>query len=365
MKMPFPCWKWARWWQDNYSFVRAMVRHSLLTLYVDLRSGKYRVFSRGELRIFGSITDGTYSDFLTRYLQKIVLPRDWEKFKFQLSLPEMIHALVMQEGRFECEMRVLLQNRYRWARFQFIKLDDKNVIPRTMVIVITDVQERHNRTDQMESAPKDAYQTAMEANKAKSVFLSSMSHDIRTPMNGIMGMTKIALQHLDDPARLEDCLKKIETSSEYLMRLLNEVLDMSREDNSLTNVQQGTGLGLSIAKAMVTKMGGTIEADSVQGRGTTVTVTLPLMPADNTAAPTPEEKEELRFDGHRILLVEDNELNREIALELLEQRGLTVETAVDGIDAVERFKAKPEGYYELVLMDIQMPRLIGYGAIKA
>ena len=134
----------------------------------------------------------------------------------------------------------------------------------------------------------------MEANKAKSVFLSSMSHDIRTPMNGIMGMTKIALQHLDDPARLEDCLKKIETSSEYLMRLLNEVLDMSREDNSLTNVQQGTGLGLSIAKAMV-----------------------------------------------------------------------TVETAVDGIDAVERFKAKPEGYYELVLMDIQMPRLIGYGAIKA
>lgn len=470
--------------QDNYSFVRAMVRHSLLTLYVDLRSGKYRVFSRGEQRIFGSIADGTYSDFLTRYLQKIVLPRDWEKFKFQLSLPEMIHALVMQEGRFECEMRVLLQNRYRWARFQFIKLDDKNVIPRTMAIVITDVQERHNRTDQMESALKDAYQTAMEANKAKSVFLSSMSHDIRTPMNGIMGMTKIALQHLDDPARLEDCLKKIETSSEYLMRLLNEVLDMSRiesgrtvlhqepvmlgelmqevvdgirpdirkarqelvldldvlnglcvmadpmrlqqvftnvlsnavrytrdggricirakclsrdpekgdcyqfrfedngigmskdfqkqlfepfarEDNSLTNVQQGTGLGLSIAKAMVTKMGGTIEADSVQGRGTTVTVTLPLMPADNTAFPTPEEKEELRFDGHRILLVEDNELNREIALELLEQRGLTVETAVDGIDAVERFKAKPEGYYELVLMDIQMPRLNGYGATKA
>lgn len=470
--------------QANYSFVRAMVRTSLMTLHVDLRNGRYRVFSRGEQRLFGTIADGTYPDFLTRYLQKIVLPKDWEKLKFQLSLPEVIHALVTQEGSFECELRAMLQGSYRWVRLQFVRLDERDVIPRTMAVIFTDVQESHNHSDQMEAVLKDAYQTAVEASQAKSIFLRSMSHDIRTPMNGIVGMTQIALQHLGDAERVEECLRKIESSSDYLMRLLNEVLDMSRiesgntilheepvvlrelltevldvlrpemrgarqelvvesellegervmadpvrlrqvftnilsnavkytpdggrvrvrarrlsedaekgncyqfrfedngigmsekfqkqmfepfarEDNSMTNAKQGTGLGLSIAKAMVTKMGGTIEAESTQGVGTTVTVTLPLHPAEEASQGVEKPEEELRFDGHRILLVEDNELNREIACELLRDRGLTVETAIDGVDAVERFRASAPGYYELILMDIQMPRLNGYGATRA
>ena len=79
----------------------------------------------------------------------------------------------------------------------------------------------------MENVLKEAYQSVMEANKAKSVFLSNMSHDIRTPMNGIMGMTQIALQHLDDRDRIKDCLEKIDESSKMLLDLINEVLDMS------------------------------------------------------------------------------------------------------------------------------------------
>ena len=469
--------------QANYRFVRAMVRHSLLTLYVDLRSGKYQVFSRGEQRLFGSIANGTYSEFLLQYLQGIVLPEDWERIKYQLNLQEVIHTLVIQEGCFECEIRVWHLDSYRWVRLQFLNLDEKNIIPRTMAMIIMDVQENHNRSDQMEMVLKDAYHTAMESNKAKSIFLRSMSHDIRTPMNGIMGMTKIARQHIHDITRVEECLGKIEDSSTYLLQLINEVLDMSRiesgktnlheepvhleqlmqevvdmnrpdilkaeqtlllqldiledvyvmadpvrlrqifnnilsnaikytpsggeisiraqklsedkengncyqfqiedngigmspefleelfepfsrEDNSMTNAKQGTGLGLSIVKSMVTMMGGTIEVESTQGQGTTFTITLQFMLVLDIEKKQLEEEKHIRFEGHRILLVEDNELNREIACELLKDRGLIIETAMDGVDAVECFKKNEPGYYELILMDIQMPRLNGYEATR-
>ena len=398
----------------------------------------------------------------------------------------MLHTLARQNGNYECEMRVLLQGEYRWVRMQFMKIDDKNRIPRTMAVLITDVQESHSRSDQMEAVLKDACRTAMEANKAKSVFLSSMSHDIRTPMNGIIGMTRIALQHLEERDRVEDCLKKIDESSRHLMELINEVLDMSRiesgnkilhaepvqlqelikgviavcqpemqaeqqeltvdiaelaedcvmadpvrlrqiftnilsnavkytpargkihieahkllknisdgncyqfrirdngigmseefqqrlfepftrEDNSMTNARQGTGLGLSIVKSVVTMMGGTIKVDSVQGKGTTFTVTLPLPTADISEKVETETMDTVqqRFDGHRILLAEDNEINREIACELLEGRGLVVESVTNGEEAFEKIRDSEEGRYELILMDIQMPVMNGYDATRA
>ena len=475
--------------RENRDFVQAMVRQSLLTLYVDLRSGRYHVFSRGEQRLFKALSDGKYQEFLTHDLEKIAYPGDWEKIKYRLNISELLHTLARQNGNYECEMRVLLQGEYRWVRMQFMKIDDKNRIPRTMAVIITDVQESHSRGDQMEAVLKDACRTAMEANKAKSVFLSSMSHDIRTPMNGIIGMTQIALQHLEERERVEDCLKKIDESSRHLMELINEVLDMSRiesgnkillaepvqlqelikgvitvcqpeileehqkltvdidelgedcvmvdpvrlrqiftnilsnavkytpaggkiyveahklpekvkdgtcyqfkirdngigmseefqqklfepftrEDNSMTNAKQGTGLGLSIVKSVVMMMGGTIEVDSVQGKGTTFTIVLPLPGVDGSVAEKKETSETtedtgLMFDGHRILLAEDNEINREIACELLENRGLMVESAQNGEEAFEKVRSNEEGYYELILMDIQMPGMNGYDATRA
>ena len=474
--------------RENRDFVQAMVRQSLLTLYVDLRSGRYHVFSRGEQRIFGALADGKYQEFLTQNLEKIAYPGDWEKIRYRLNISELLHTLARQNGNYECEMRILLQGEYRWVRMQFMKIDDRNRIPKTMAVILTDVQESHSRSDQMEAVLKDACRTAMEANKAKSVFLSSMSHDIRTPMNGIIGMTQIALQHLEEKDRVEDCLKKIDESSQHLMELINEVLDMSRiesgnkilhaepvqlrelikgvitvcqpeileehqeltvdidelagdcvmvdpvrlrqiftnilsnavkytpaggkihveahrlsengkdgnryqfkirdngigmseefqkrlfepftrEDNSMTNARQGTGLGLSIAKSVVTMMGGIIDVDSIQGKGTTFTISLSL-PAVDASVSEETEKEETterqqRFDGHRILLAEDNEINREIACELLESRGLIVESVTNGEEAFERFRNSREGYYELILMDIQMPVMNGYDATRA
>ena len=151
-------------------------------------------------------------------------------------------------------------------------------------------------------------------------------------------------------------------SEEFQKRLFESFV---REDNSMTNVTQGTGLGLSIARSMLTMMGGTIEVDSTQGVGTTFTITIQLPQADQTAVDVPEEQEEWNLAGHRILLAEDNELNREIACELLEEKGLVVETAQNGEEAYESLKHSEDGYYELILMDIRMPKMDGYEAARA
>ena len=470
--------------RENHDFVSAMVRQSLLCLYVNLRSGKYHVFSRGSQRLFGKLTDGKYQDFLNLYLAKIALESDWEKVNYQLNLSQLTHTIVRQGGNCEYELRVLLNNEYRWVRIQFVKIDEKNIIPRTMAMIITDIHESHSRSDQMETVLKDSYHAALEANQAKSIFLSNMSHDIRTPMNGIIGMTQIALEHLNEKDRVEDCLRKIDKSSHHLMDLINEVLDMSRiesgktilhpepvqlndllnsvidmcrpasqkagqklliqtddlkkdfvladqvrlrqiftnilsnavkytpsggeiriranllsqnptdgsyyrfefqdngigmseefqkrlfepfsrEDNPITTLTQGTGLGLSIAKSMITLMGGTIEVNSKQGIGTKFTITLQFPQAKSITEENADVSDNFHFDGFRILLAEDNEINREIVCELLGSRGLLLETARDGKEALQLFSEKPDGYYDLILMDIRMPVMNGYDSTRA
>ena len=333
-----------------------------------------------------------------------------------------------------------------------------------------------------------AKQEAEAANSSKTSFLFNMSHDIRTPMNAIMGFTTRALKHADDKEILTDSLNKIQVSGDMLLTLINDVLDMSRvesgavsinespgdvylsfyhtepslrglaagknidlsfefknirdryvyadfshanrillnvisnaikytneggwvrvtveqlpgyqdgkglyrytvsdngigmsedflknslfktfsrESNAMVTGIQGSGLGLAVSKKFTELLGGTIECESRQGVGTNFYITLPcrIQEEANPHQQTEPDgnKSELFAEDKCILLAEDNFLNSEIAVELLEEKGFAVETAENGVEAVNLIRQKGPAYYALVLMDIQMPFMDGYEAAR-
>ena len=321
------------------------------------------------------------------------------------------------------------------------------------------------------------------ANAAKSTFLNNMSHDIRTPMNAIIGFTNIALKH-NPSSEIKSCLDKISDSSEHLLALINDVLDISRiesgkiqyaptpvdiaevsdsvltimygylsnrditfhtemeepqtryvltdavrvrevlvnilgnavkftqdggtvtyavsyhpgkdsqyinvryrisdtgigmteefvdhifdefsqEDHGARTQYKGTGLGMAITKSYVDLMGGTISVDSKKGVGSTFTVDLPMKITD---AREVEKKDypvgSIDLTGVKILLAEDNDLNAEIAIVQLEELGMQITRAADGEEAVRCFAESPQGTFDLILMDVMMPKKNGYEATK-
>lgn len=325
---------------------------------------------------------------------------------------------------------------------------------------------------------------AQKANKAKTTFLNNMSHDIRTPINGIVGLLEIIQKSEDDPERVKDSLGKINKSANLLLSLINDVLDMAKmesgavvlnnesisleqvcseitenvtfqaeaqglhitgehddysgiyvwssaihlkkilmnlftncmkynkpngsidmsmrtidrseeyitcefkikdtgvgmteefiknelftpfvqADNSARSNYIGTGLGMPIVKQLVEKMGGTITVESKLGEGSSFTVVLPFK-IDTEAKPEKtEENPDADISGLRILLVEDNELNMEIAEFMLNDCKAIVEKAVNGLEAVEKFEASEAGTYDVILMDIMMPVMDGLTATKS
>lgn len=331
----------------------------------------------------------------------------------------------------------------------------------------------------------DAKRAAESSNRMKSNFLFNMSHDIRTPMNAIIGFTDLAVKHIDEKERVEDCLSKVQTSSEHLLNLINDVLDMARIENNKVKIEkapvnvreaiqglttimgnlakekdidfevnfekitdenviadelhvnevllniisnaikytpnggrvkftireiesrlgiaryefvvrdngigmspeflenvfdsferehnamvsgiQGTGLGMSITKRLVELMGGDIFVESTQDVGTMVAVHLDfdIFEGDSSLLKKKEvDVSKVDLKGIRVLLVDDNELNRELAVELLDEQGVKVETAVDGTDALGIYSLVEPGYFDLILMDVQMPKMNGYEATK-
>lgn len=326
---------------------------------------------------------------------------------------------------------------------------------------------------------------AEHASYEKSAFLSKMSHEIRTPMNGIIGMTELAKLSVDDKAKLADCLDKIDFSSQYLLSLINDVLDMSRIESGKMEIEEtefdlsvliegirtmfmqkaesenirfviegdveescivigdalrinqvliniisnamkftseggsvsmkcfsrengdrqllahfviedtgigmskefmehmfepfeqakntsnrqykGTGLGLAICHNLVQMMHGEIQVESEQGQGSVFHITIPLQISTNQGF-TPKKvllkPDTYHFEGQRILVAEDNEINAEIVKRMLKYGGVCVEHVWNGKEAVEVFRESSEGYFDLILMDMQMPVMCGREAVK-
>lgn len=355
------------------------------------------------------------------------------------------------------------------------------------MVLLKNTTDLHQREQLEMDRLKAAYEEAETANKAKTAFLSRMSHDIRTPINGIMGMLQIIGRNREDHEKVDDCLEKIQISSEHLLALINDVLDMSKLEagkveldhtsfelkdvlkvvyalneaqiaqsgityttheyelyhtklvgspvhlrqillnlfsNSMkynkpggtidTYVKElssdsekaviefrivdtgigmsaefvenklfhpftqekldarteykGTGLGMAIVKELIEKMGGTIQVESELGKGSTFTVVIPFeidqTPEQDILLEEPGQVTTDAVKGARILLVEDNELNMEIAEFMLKDSGAVVLKAWNGKEAIEIFEKSEPGEINMIMMDIMMPIMGGLEATR-
>lgn len=203
--------------------------------------------------------------------------------------------------------------------------------------------------------------------KLEEIYLNIVSNAIKYTPDG--HAIRVEIHELPSEDEKKACYRftcedsGIGMSADYLPHIFDE---FSREHTTTENKVVGTGLGLPIVKSLIEQMGGTIQVESTQGVGTKFTVDLTLTLASREEVySSPEalaEEEHAKLRGRRILLAEDNDLNAEIAIELLGEKGLLIERAADGEECCTMLAQAPEGYYDLVLMDIQMPRMNGYEA---
>ncbi len=409
-----------------------------------------------------------------RNMSRLIYEDDRERF-MGTFYREKIMSILERDRIFTMKYRLVFGDTPVWVSMKATLLEDKD--GRHLIIGTNNIEAQMKREEEYQQRVREARISA------RNDFLANMSHDIRTPMNAIVGYTNIAKSNKHKPETVADALDKIGSSSHYLLSLINDILDISkiesgkmqisygpcdlaalfrrieditalqakkkslvinychdnichyqvitdelrieqiiinivsnaikytppgktvdliaeevpspggknkyrfiirdtgigikedymphifesftREERTTVNRIQGTGLGLAITAKIVEMMGGTISVKSKLGEGSEFTVELELEPLETDSQANADNSENIDLAGHRILLVEDNAINAEIARMILEQYGAEVQQAENGKIGLEALQEKGPGYYDAVLMDIQMPVMNGFEATKA
>ena len=409
-----------------------------------------------------------------RNMLRLIYEDDRERF-MGTFYREKVMSILERDKIFTMKYRLVFGDTPVWVSMKATLLEDKD--GRHLIIGTNNIEAQMEREAEYQRRVREA------RTSARNDFLANMSHDIRTPMNAIVGYTNIAKSNKHKPETVADALDKIGSSSHYLLSLINDILDISkiesgkmqiscgpcdlaelfrrieditalqakkkslvinycydnichyqvitdelrieqiiinivsnaikytppgktvdliaeevpspggknkyrfiirdtgigikedymphifesftREERTTVNRIQGTGLGLAITAKIVEMMGGTISVKSKLGEGSEFTVELELEPLETDSQANADKSENIDLAGHRILLVEDNAINAEIARMILEQYGAEVQQAENGKIGLEALQEKGPGYYDAVLMDIQMPVMNGFEATKA
>ncbi len=440
----------------------------------------------------GEIIECTQDGYQGKHLQEIGIERsvfpESGAFHFRAEMEKTAYLAAFEVcGDYEIGVCQAQKDVYQGTRLASLIMFIYLLAALAAIVIIVHFMTRKERQKEQEHQEQmqKALVRANAANEAKSVFLANMSHDIRTPMNAIIGFAELLEKNSDQAEKRDGYIAKIKSSGKYLLELLNNILEMARIESGEMTVEEkvwsleqfnntllsffqdemcrkdlkfrkeiqvehpyiwcdfakvqevfanllsnavkytpeggtitlrlreipsdraeyavyqteiedtgigiskeflpllfdefarernttqskigGTGLGMPIAKKLVDIMGGSISVESEVGRGTRVTVVIPYRIADKRSMESACEAADISvngFAGRRLLLAEDNELNAEIATEILEDFGFAVEHAKDGAVCVDMLQKAEPGYYDLILMDIQMPQMDGYQATK-
>ncbi len=433
---------------------------------------------------------GNFEDRLRLIGNTLVHPDDRQKF-MEMTARDVIMEKLSAKNAYYVNYRMIIDGAVEYWQLKLVTTGKGTVAQKQVVAGFISVDEstrlQLEQKEQLETqaeALKQALSAAQAANNAKKEFLNSMSHEIRTPLNAVIGLTELATSHMDDKERVKDCLVKIDQSSDRLLSIINDILDMSRIESGKVDVHEapmrlfevlheierdirtdlqtknlkyeldcvdisdeeivcdrerlkqtllrilsnsikftkeggqitmsvkethlskssyaayefsirdngigmdeeflkrvydpfaraasdsddvrGMGLGLAITKNVVEMMGGQIEIASRPNVGTEVTMNFEfkLVQSKKQVAAGSDDLEKSGFAGKRILLVEDNILNREITMEILQDNGLIVTAVENGDIAVKMLSKAKERPFDLILMDVRMPVMDGYEATK-
>ena len=204
---------------------------------IDLEKDRYSVLYYNAQHVVPLEESGCYSEMMPRIMPRIVAP-EFQKEFLRFSDTKTLRKMLMKDRRMEFEYMTAFAGR-AWLRSTFQTAESRDGVPMKVIMYQSDIDQMKIEKLRQQQAIQDAYRYAESANMAKTDFLSRMSHDIRTPMNAIIGMTAIAGANLEDTGRVYECLNKITTASKHLLSLINEVLDMNKIESGAIELQEG------------------------------------------------------------------------------------------------------------------------------